>query len=193
MKNLFDQIPGYREACEAERFARDLAFAEVPEDVCGIAVGPLNWLRFIRLALIGSPFVCGGNITPSEVAAALWLISTDYDPGARFKRWCFLQRLRRKSYLKLCAGLDAYFQDALDEAPGGQPVTGPSYYSAIAAHVDCFAHEYGWSEAAVVRLPFKQLFQLLRCIQSRHGDKIFFNPSDRVRGEWLQQQNEGKN
>lgn len=191
--SLLDQIPGLKDAVAAEQYARDLAFAEVPEDVAGVAVGPLNWLRFTRLALTGSPFICGGAVTPVEIAATLWLLSPDYDPRARWRRWCFLRRVRRVSYLKLCAALDQYFQAALADAPGGSGPPGdtPSYYSALASQVDVFAHEYGWPAAAIVRLPFKQLWQLLRCIQARHGQRTFFNPSDRVRGDWLRAINSG--
>lgn len=194
-QSVVDLIPGLRAAVEAEQYARDLAFAEVPEDVAGVAVGPLNWLRFIRLVLTGSPFVCGGNVTPRAVAATLWLLAPDYDPAARWRRWCFLRRVRRKPYLKLCEALDNYFKEALADAPAGRPSNGdaPSYYSAIASQVDLFAHEYGWSAAEIIRIPFKQLWQLIRCVQARHGENVFFNPSDRIRGDWLRQQNEGKN
>ncbi len=191
---LFEQIPGLRDAVESERFSRDLAFAEVPEDICGIPVRPLDWLRFARLSIIGSPFVCGGEVTPGEVAAALWLLSPDHSPS-RWRRWLFMRRIRRIPYLKLCEGLDRYFAEALEDAPGGDATTcAPSYFSGLAAYVDCFAHEYGWPTEQVMRLPRKQLWQLLRCIQSRHGKTTFFNSkSDRVRGDWLRQQNEGKN
>jgi hypothetical protein len=200
--NLLDQIPGLKDAVAAEQYARDLAFAEVPEDVAGVAVVPLNWLRFTRLALAGSPFVCGGAVTPREIAATLWLLSPSYTNGhdggasvlaSRLRRWLFLRRLRRVSYLQLCAALDEYFRAALADAPGGSGTPGdtPSYYSALASQVDLFAHEYGWPAAAIVRLPFKQLWQLLRCIQARHGQRTFFNPSDRVRGDWLRSLNSG--
>jgi len=192
VKNIFDQIPGYRAAVEAEAFTRDLAFAEVPEDVAGVAVGPLNWLRFVRLAVMGSPIVCGGRVTPADVAAALWLLSVDYHPQARLRRWRFLRRLRSQKFLALASALDAYVQEALADAPGGSgELTGPRAFSGVAAYVDLFASEYGWPPADVLRLPFKQLFQLHRCIEARKGRNVFFNPSDKVRGEWLRQQNCG--
>lgn len=191
--DLFDKIPGYREAVATERFNRDAAFAELPEAIEGIAVGPLNWLRFVRMVLVESPFVCGGQVTPVAVATALWLLSPEYHPNAPLRRWRFLHKLRGHSYLKLCDGIESYIRDALADSPGGGESPSPSYYSALASQVDCLAHEYGWTAAEVLRLPFKQLFQLLRCIQARHGHDLFFNPSDRVRGEWLKQQNEGRN
>lgn len=192
---LFDRIPGLRDAVEAERFQRDLAFAEVPEDICGVTVVPLNWLRFIRLAVSGSPFVCGGEVNPHDVAAALWLLSPDYSPTSKWRRWLFMRRVRRIPYLKLCEGLDNYFQEALADAPGGRSrEDSPSYYSAPAAQMDLFCSEYGGiTPENFTRIPFKQLWQLLRCIQARHGEKVFFNPSDRIRGDWLRQQNEGQN
>jgi len=192
--DLFEQIPGYREAVDAEAFQRDLAFAEVPEDVAGVTVGPLNWLRFVRLAVIGSPLVCGGRVTPADMAAALWLLSPGYRADSRWHRWRFLRGIRRRKFLAVAAALERYMESALADAPGGRSeFTGPRAYSSVAAQIDLFASEYGWPAAEIMRLPFKQLFQLSRCIEARHGRNTFFNPSDRVRGEWLRQINEGKN
>jgi len=189
--NLLEQIPGLRAAVAAEQFARDLAFAEVPEDVAGVAVGPLNWLRFTRLAVIGSPFICGGQVTPTNLKATLWLLAPNYNPASRWRRWRFLRRADKIPYLKLINALDEYFRESLMDSPTGKRSEGesPSYYSTIAAQVDLFANEYGWPAAEIIRLPFKQLWQLLRRIQARNGSEVFFNPSDKVRGAWLSAEN----
>jgi hypothetical protein len=56
-----------------------------------------------------------------------------------------------------------------------------------------FAAEYGWSADQVLDAPLAQVFQLLRAIRARHGTDSFWNPSDRVRGQWLATVNQGQN
>lgn len=187
--NLADAIPGYREAVEREKFEREIAFLDIPETAGGVQLMPLTLRRVIALNVAGSPFVCGGQPTPVNTALTLWALSPEYSPGARFARWRFIRRCRRINYLKTIRDLDEYFDSAFADSPGGRPVSGPSYYSFSAAVVDVFAHEYGWSEVDVMDIPFKRLWQYLKIIKRRSEPGcILFNPSDRVRGEWLKAQ-----
>lgn len=189
--SIFDQIPGYREAVERERFNRDAAFAEVPQFICGISVQPLCFLSLTRLALVGSPFVKGGDVTPTNLASTLWLLSSIYSPEARFARWRFLRMVRKKPYLQLIREVEKFFADSFEDAPGGGGEEQISYYSTAADICDALCSEYGWTIEQVMRVPLVQLWQLLKAMRRRCSGStgIMWNPSDKVRGRWLEQVN----
>jgi hypothetical protein len=56
--------------------------------------------------------------------------------------------------------------------------------------VDLFGREYGWREADILDAPVKRLFQYLKAISRRNGETVLFNPSDKVRGQWMETVNE---
>ncbi len=191
---LYKLVPGYREAVEHEATIREAAFLPVTESVCGINVLPFTPAHYSMLECANSPFVSGGVPMPEDVALFLWCVSPDYAPRASFRRWRFVRRARRLDYGASVAAIHGYLDDAFGDAPGvksGQMAA--SYYSGTAALVDLLAGQYGWSEADILRLPFKRLFQYARCIKERHADKpIFFNRSERILAEWQERDELGR-
>lgn len=183
-------IPGEAEAIERENFVRQAAFLDVPETVCGLPVAPLTLRHLAILDAIGSPFMCGGVPTPADVGAVLWVLSPDYSPRSKWKRSARLRKCRSLNYGQAVAELDGYFAESFQDAPGGSGVESKSYYAFTVAIIDIIAHEYGWSRTAILDLKLKEAFQYLKAITHRNNPKaIMFNPSDKVRGEWLRKRN----
>jgi hypothetical protein len=187
MNQLTDQIPGLAAAIEQERHVRETAFLDLPEVLCGFDVPPLTLAHVIALSVVGNPFIVGGPVAPTDVAAVL--ISLVQPKG--LARWCMLRKLRRINYSESVKAVSEFIAEAFQDAPGGNGVENQIiYYSNAAGIVDLFAREYGWNAHLTLRLPLKQLFQYFKAIQRHDNPKsILFNPSDRVRSEWLVQVN----
>lgn len=182
---LTDQIPGLREAIEAEQHIRDTSFLPLPESVCGFDVKPLTLRHVLMLGAVGSPFIRGGNPLPSDIGAFLILVG-DWQG---FKRWSNLRKLARVDFVSAIESVDSYVKESFQDSPPGTESTGVSYYSFAASIVDVFGKEYGWREADILDTPLKRVFQYLKAISRRNGETVFFNPSDKVRGDWLAEVN----
>ncbi len=188
--NRFD-IPGYSQAVERENQEREAAFVNPLTLVCGIAIRQLTPRDGIILEGLGSPFIVGGNPTWSQIMEFLWRMSPDYS-RSNLKRHLFdlrCWRLRRADTLK---PLDKYIERTFQDAPGQKsgasqkvPFAGwPAYI------IDPIASEYGWGLDVILNTPYRVLYQLLNCITKRYNaDAIIFNPSDKVKGEYLRLKN----
>lgn len=210
---LLDEIPGLREAIEAESTARDEAFLDSPEFISGVEVMPFTIAHFCTLNAIHSPFTCGGPVTALDVAMFMWVVSYERRRALRARRalsvfsrklaaavfWCmrwrFVARLRKLNAEGAVEAIDTYLDEALAEAPKGNAGSyEPSYWSTAAGYVALLSWAYGWSEAEVMELRTKRAFQYLKvATKIRNPGAIMFNPkSDAVRSEYLKQLNEGK-
>jgi hypothetical protein len=179
--NLTDQIPGLAEAIEKEQHVRDTSFLELPESVCGFDVKPLTLRHVLTLGAVGSPFMRGGHPMPHDIGAFL-IVVADWKG---FKRWCCLRKLGRVAFRDAVESVDSFVKESFQDAPASGAAESVSYYSFAASIVDVFGREYGWSEAETLDVPLKRLFQYLKAIARRNGETVFFNPSDRVRGQWM--------
>ncbi len=200
--DLLDQIPGYREALDRESQSRRGAFLGLPEIICGLSVLPLTLSHLLLLQFAGSPFILTGRTpTPGEIAQFLWIVSPQYDrvrelPADTWEfrrtRWRFLRSIRKLDYVSVCKSISVYVDESFQDSPGGSGENRIEHYSGVASIVAAIAAELHWSEAEILRIPLKRIFQYQRCIIKRHDSKaIFFNPSDRIRGEWLSMLNGG--
>lgn len=118
---------------------------------------------------------------PSDVGAFLILVGE----WKGFHRWSNLRKLARVNFISSVEAIDEFVKESFQDSPPGTGVTGVSYYSFAASIVDVFAKEYGWRESEILDTPLKRVFQYLKAISRRNGETVFFNPSDKVRGEWL--------
>lgn len=178
-------IPGYAEAVKQERSIRDQSFLDLPEAVCGVEVQPLTLRRMVLLESIGSPFVCGGPVTPYHVGAFFVALT-----GATgLKRWRLLRRVGLMNTEELVAAITGFMDETFQDSPPGSS-EGISYYSNAAGLVDFAASQYGWPEDDILDIPLRRLFQYVKATTHRlNPSAIQFNPSDRVRGNYLKEQN----
>ena len=131
----------------------------------------------------------------ADVALYLWICSTEYSEQPGFLRDWRRDRMARRSrkvnWSESVKAIQDHLRDAFMDAPGATGNDSPSYASWVATIVHILASEYGWTEEYILNKPLSALFQYLRCIQkSKDSDATFMNGiSDKVRGEWLRQQN----
>lgn len=193
--NLYEIIPGYRDAVEREQSGRDAAFAVETETLFGVEVLPLTARHFLLLDGCDSAFVTGGLPLHSDVARVLWILQPNFKPGDTRARDKFLKRIRKLlktpfGYSLAVAEIRAFIDDAFADSPASGGGDSPGYVSWIAHYVDLLAHEYHWTEREILNLPMKRIFQYVRMIQKRYNVRaLFINASDRVRTEWLREQN----
>lgn len=192
-----DQIPGYLEAVEKETDARDLAFLDLTTTVCGVELVPMTMLRYARLSGVGSPFLSGGAPDMQDVMLFLWGMSADYSSDVS-KRGAFMAKVfstgKAPELEAATVEIMRFIETAFQDAPGSSSTSqgrSPSYTSWIASYVDMIASAYHWTEETILSLPLSRLWQYVRRIEMRLGQRTFWNPSDKVRGEWLRTVNEG--
>jgi hypothetical protein len=126
------------------------------------------------------------------VARFLWVVSplgsVRVSRALTRDRTRFIKSCRKLPFLETCAEIYAYVEDAFADSPAssGEKSSAPSPTSWAAVLVDLFAREYGWRADYVLGIPLKCAFQYLRAITKHHRpDAIFFNPHDRVVGNYL--------
>jgi hypothetical protein len=183
--SIADQIPGLADAIEREQHIRDTSFLGLPENVCGFDVSPLTLRHVLTLGAIGSPFMRGGHPMTHDVGAFMVVVGE----WKVFKRWRNLRKLGLVSFRESVEQVDAFVKESFQDSPSGSQKDGVSYYSFAASLVDLFAREYGWTEKDILDAPMKRLFQYIKAISHRNGEKVLFNPSDRVRGDWMNEVN----
>lgn len=210
MGNPLDTIPGYREAIVAERDRRDSAFLDLPQFICGVEVLPFTLDRLLFLKAAGDPFVTGAVPSPIDACLFLWSVSREYRAALRGRglletinhslgRWWFNRCRKRfvRSVSKLGVsdaihGIRNYLDDVFLDSPGGSrgDSFSPSYYSGVATVVYRMANEFHWRETDLMNMPLARMYQYLRMLNHKSDPKaILFNPSDKVRGRWMEQLN----
>jgi len=169
----------YRKALATERARRESAFLRLNERVGPFELRPFTALDYSTMHLLGSPFVCGGEIKPADVWQLLWHQSIKFQPTANVRRklhqWAVIWY---PDYRQLYKGCIEYVREAMIEVPQGK-AGGKSFYSWLASAVDLLASEYGWTRDEILNLPMVELGQYLKSIRKRHDPKaLLFNESD---------------
>lgn len=185
---MTDTIPGYRDALDRESAIRDAAFIDLPESICGVQVKPLTIRLFITLDGIGSPFVRGAAVEAADVARFLWAVSPLYSATDTEARAKFVRQCRKIIGIDAADAIRAYLDEAFMDAPASSESAGEQapFASWASSLVDFLANQYSWSEDEILDMPLKRAWQYVRRIQKRSNpSKTLFNPSDKVRGDWL--------
>ena len=158
--------------------------------------------------------------TPVQLAAFLWLLSPAYEPKFSRAKRQFNRRTRlflpppkpllptKRAMARWERKVQAHFfnfttilaqareyvaHTMMDRPPVPSTMVNeeePDYYSDAAYLCGLFAREYGWPENDVLEKPLSRLFQYLNEIRRAHGAKVMFNPSDKVKGDWLWSRNQ---
>lgn len=201
-------IPGYADAIARERFLRDAAFLGVTETVAGFELKPFQLRHYLLLRIAKNPMVYGDLPSPVELAQFLWIVSVDYVPGDARARARFLKRCRsftpsppllfktkryRRHFERVAARFMevyeaalAYVAEASMDCPPSRASGGftPDYYSEVVFWLALFEHKY--TPDQVLDMPMKVLFQCLNAArEAREKKPIMFNPSDRVRAQFM--------
>lgn len=188
-----DQIPGLREAVERETFLRDVSYLfEVPERIGPVQVKPFTLRHLIILTTTGNPLICGGFVTPEAIGAFLWVVSPDYEPENKWRRWWFLRGCGDLPTERTLTAIKEYLDEAfMDAPPAGGNNKDARHWSFCTDIIHLLASSYGWSHSEITSLPLKIIFQHVKLISHSNDPKApLFNPSDSVRGQWLKAENE---
>ena len=213
------QIPGLAEAVQRQRLNRDASFLSVTRSVSGYELVPLTPYHLNILNVMGNPLPGGGEVSPLQLAAFLWVLSPGFsenDPRARqrFLKRCreftppprpffkfglrmelyqlkFEQRIQRaKTILDACR---EYLKDTFQDRPVfPKNKIGKSLesYTDPISFCALLAREYGWGEQYILHLPLTRIFQYVIEIRSHHDpDFVPTNPSDEIKGAWLREIN----
>lgn len=212
-------IPRFAEAVFRERFVRDAAFLGVTENVAGYELRPMTLRDYLILQTAQNPLLHQALPSPTQLASFLWLLSADYDPAATRRRRQFLRRCRAfcppsvplwptkrasvRWYGQRCRALECfratvaaakeYVADTFQDRPAAKASPGftPSYYSDAIYWCALLGREYGYTLDAVLGMNLKVLFGFVAEITEHHKVKEpACNPSDRIRADWLAEQNQ---
>lgn len=148
---LHRDCPGYAEAEQREEELRAIPFLGIPETICGVKVAPLTLRRLQWLTMIKSPFLM--RLEPevlatkpdigSDIERFLWCVSPKFNAGDEKARKRFgKQKLKNHANVikEICEYMDEAFLDR-----GESDMSSRSFYSAAAALVCFFHHNYGLS------------------------------------------------
>jgi len=186
---LFDVIPGYEDAIKRESKIRAFAFLDLPELIGNVRVKAFTPRHFAFLELRNSPFLSGENITIEDVLFFVWVVSEDFDYNNPEGRKALVDKIIGEcdinDLVKDCyTYLEDSFYDNLNKV--SDTVSKAPYYSWVTSIVDMIAREYHWSESEILDIPFRRLNQYLKCIVLHNNpNATMFNPSDKVKSEWL--------
>ena len=127
-------VPGLRDAMRAawerQENVRLETYLDFRRDVAGFPVVQFTLRHWIRLELMGNPFVAGGKKTTAAALSLLWQLSPKFikgnSPLARWRRFrhrlyyerlCLLLLRRKHLHLDLVALVDKWVDDQFLDAP----------------------------------------------------------------------------
>lgn len=186
-------IPGYAEAVREERRRRNRSEFALPDTVCGVTVRPLTLADITVLQEAG---VCFFDESPDAYDAAtslvmlLWWQWTRRPAKAkdRLKRR-FARAVGYVSTERAQKELDEWLYWQFADAPPRKEGTGgtsPPIASFAVSMCDAVASHCAFSRAEIMALPLPVLWQHVKLAQvARAPDTPRFNPSDRVKTEFL--------
>lgn len=172
----------YKIALENEQLQRDISFIFDHEYIGNTKVYSLTPKLLSLLSIVKNNIICGGEITNETILSFLWTIKVK---DTNEKQSEFVESvIVQENINEVLQDINDYFKNTFsDQLSGKENVTIP-YWSNLAAIIDLFAREYGWSENIIINTPYKRLFQYIRIIVKRNNpEKILFNSSDTVKSE----------
>lgn len=184
----------YRDAVRKENEARDFAFVDLPENVCGVRLRQLTALDLLKLSLVRSPFIASDFISGKlkaidsipvfasevfmadkiliprhHVTAFLWMQSLEFSPlrglRARWRHFWHTYKCGALKYGEACEAIQKYMDSAMmDRRASGDSKESTSYTSWLASTVAFVSNKFHWSEHDLLNMPVARLFQYERAI-----------------------------
>lgn len=200
--SLLDVIPGYREAIEREAEIRENGFVLPYHSLCGFKVEPITLRHLIVLFSIKSPFLCGGAVTPEQVAMFLWVMSTEFsfkpDVGlaekiTAWRKERFFRKCSLLKYTDTVNQIDEFIASSLQDSLPSKGEFNKAPAACFAADIcHIFAKKYGWTDEYTMRLPVVRLYQYLKLMRIDADPKApYFNRSDTLKSQYLHRLNNG--
>jgi hypothetical protein len=194
-------IPGYAEAILEERRRRNRAEHQIPDTVCGVELRPLTLADISILQEAGvSFFDDSAEAHDAELSLVLLLwwqwVKRPKKPRDGLKR-AFANMVARvpleRAENELADWIDWQFADAppTKSSPLGRQ---PPLTSFSVAICDAVATRCSWPRSEIMALPLPVLWQHIKIAMAEMNPSApRFNPSDRVKTEFLKSLNQGRN
>lgn len=207
MKGLvLNRIPGYREALQKANAktmrSRENAWKGVSHDIIGFKIKTLSVRDYVMLDHFGSPFLNRMAPEIGDISFTLWALShrcEQWNNGIflpNFVRTLEAWRYSRKvvnrikttedftTAIKLIFQyIEEMFLDAPPSVKNGR-VSGLCY---LTSWFDLIQSEHGLSESEIWLMPLPQLFQRIRAIHIRKGERLpAFNHAEDELKAWIQ-------
>jgi hypothetical protein len=187
-----------------EQALREQAFIDWNSVVLGESLRQITLGDMLLLQGAGSPFIAGGAYPEaSDVLQFLWILHAE-NRGNRLRRhWERSKMINRVAQITAkdpldvcCKAIDAYLDDAFQDAPrggknDGRPL-GVCFMASILVRVGSAmgacdpATGKRWSD-----VPMARIFQYMKALNRAELGKDFkdFSPSDKVMSDWLDHNN----
>lgn len=182
MAGLHELIPGLAQAERDFQALQIEGFLGVEAPIAEVDVLPFTPRMFLELDYAGNDCLLGvRDPNPIHVEQFLWRISERFDrsasdpkkPGS--PRRAVIAALASHPYIETVDQIHAYVKTAWTSEPmpfvvrtgkkrRAAPKSAGTWVSSI---VDAIASEYGWTEAEILDLPFRRLFQYVNRILER--------------------------
>lgn len=187
--NIYDLIPGLREAEEAFRDEQLEAFTGIEIPICGIEVRPFSPRMFLELDGVENDLMRDVKAPRVEhLAMFLWRVSQDFDRLNVRRRAQFLRRFRRIPYGPAVVGVREYLRKNYAPMPQITQTNQETVAVWPSVVVHLFASEYGWTEDVILDTPFRRLWQYLNRIFEKR-DPAYRQKcaaAMQLRAEWLE-------
>lgn len=204
--NSPSEQPEFIQATKDEWLARTLSFHPLNENVCGFVLVPMTLSHYSMLRIAGSALLVP-DLTPDEdcVEQFLWCLRPGFNlkPATRWFKFRFRKFRRERNLIRmsmLVKGLREYMRVTMIDRPASAVVNGigePDYYCDETAIVSSVARDRGWSEAEIMSLPLRRLFQYMKEIRHYTAAKnnqphMLCNASEHVADDYLRKVNSGE-
>ena len=196
-----NQVPGWREALERARrkteIAREAAWKNLPRKILSFDVRIITVRDYVVLDHFGSPFVFRKEPQVCDVAWFLWSMSPTCQRWNErksqtfrsFSAWAYTRRVTRsirsqERFDEAATAIFRFVEDMFLDAPPAARAGGNSGVFYLASWFDAIQNEQGLSDEAVWSMPLPQMFQRLKAIEARNGDRkpSFNREEDALKG-----------
>lgn len=193
-------IPGYAEAVREERRRRNRVEFSIPETVCGVPLRPLTLADVTILQESGCSYFDDSDDAYDAATSLVILLWWQWTcRPQRFLSWRkrrFARRIGRipsdRANDEASSWMRWMFADAPPHrsSPAGSP---PPITSFAVSITDRVASRCSWPRHDIINTPLPILWQHIKIAASMDNPKApRFNPSDRVKSEYLRSLNEKK-
>jgi len=185
-------IPGYEEALSQERRERNLAYLNLPFEICGIIVRQITPFDYCALVESRSPFVVGGKLTRVKSAHFIFLLSDEFKgKGKEDSIKIILERLCVFSDDKVFSEISDLVEITFRDAGTGQAKSAPVASSAAWLEYRMGGEPWRWDRERTLKTPLRIIYQQIRCDDKVKGEIVKNELSHKAQGDWLKALNEG--
>jgi hypothetical protein len=189
-------IPGYAEAILEERRRRNRSEFQIPDTVCGVELRPLTLHDIAVMQESGICFFDDSDDAldaPTSLVMLLWWQWTKRPKRATYRqKRRFARQVGRKSIEAAEDQIEEWLKWQFADAPPGQTgARGSVPITSFAVSIcDSLASRCSWARSEIMNMALPIIWQHLKLAAVAENPRApRFNPSDRVKSEFLLNRN----